>query len=279
MILLQETYTQLFDRDLENDIRGHMPSYFKDAIVGMIKGPIWVDVERLHNHRVLLPVTVKQVFMEIILYRPNAKLQAIKEMYDGLHPRSPLVKTIKSYCSGKTGQLLVRCLETTRNEDGTDALYTDSVRADARRLHQGIWDRSTETDDVVDIFARSSREKIISMMEQFESMYSLSLTAYIKERLKGDFRDTLLVLLSWAEDPVQYSRDALFKLFPIDKGPTRDFHTITHTMLWAHWNRPMFEVGKMRLRYTGYNLRKHLEKDLVGDSYQKLMLKIYDRNY
>jgi hypothetical protein len=284
MILLQETYTQLFNRDLKSDIRGYMPSSlkdasFKDAIIGMIKGPIWVDVKRLHNPHALPPVTAKQVFMEIILFRPNSQLQAIKQMYDRLYPRTPLEKHIKISCPGKTGQLLAMCLETTRNEDGSDTRYADMVRADTRRLHQGIWQHDADMDEVIEIFARSSREKIFSMMEQFEFIYPLTMTAYIEDRLKDDFRDTLLVLLSWAEDPVQYSRDTLFKLFHIQPGHYRDMPTLTHTMLWAHWNRTMFEVGKMRLQYTGYRLRERLEKGLSKSSYQKLMLTICERKY
>jgi hypothetical protein len=35
----------------------------------------------------------------------------------------------------------------------------------------------------------------------------------------------------------------------------------------------------MKLRYTKSNLREHLKDALVGDSFEKLALKIHDRNY
>jgi hypothetical protein len=279
MALLRETYTQLFGRKLEDDIGRYTRVEFKHAILGLIKGPVWLDVERLHDRTALGPVTVQQIFTEIILYRPSTKLKAIQEMYEQIHKKA-LVETTKKTCPGSTGQFLAMYLKTTQPEDGVDALDTDTIKDDVRLLHEVAWRNDKEIDQVSGIFARSSHEKLLVIMEEFESRYTIGLKDFIKKKITGDFQETLLSLLSWAEDPAEYSRSCLIKLWPIYKNrPARDTWTITHTMIWGHWNRALFEVGKMRLRYAGYSLRKELERGLIDDSYQKLMLNICDGAY
>lgn len=280
MALLQETYTSLYDRNLEDDIRGYMPSYFKDAILGMIKGPVWSDVQRL-NDLIEEPREEMRVFTfsEIIFYRTQAKLQAIKGLYRERHSK-PLAEWIQHRCSGDTAQLLVKYLETTRCEDGSDALDTASIRGDVQLLHQGLWRKGKEDmETVLGILAGSSRERVIALVDKFKAVYRVSLTRYIKEKTTGMLQFTLRLLLSWSEDPIQYARDCLVKLWPVSTRSTQ-LSAITHTMVWAHWNRTMFESAKMRLRYTtSSNLRLELKRGLPDDSYRGLMFKIYDGEY
>lgn len=280
MALLQETYTHLYDRNLEDDIRGHWPSCFKDAILGIIKGPVWSDVNRLSD-LVVDPREEMRVFTfcEIIFYRTQDKLRAVKELYEEKYSR-PLAEWVRLCCSTDPAQLLVKYLETSRCEDGTDALDTASIRADAQLLHQGFW-RKTKDDmeTVSNILASSSRERLIALMDEFEAVYGVKLAKYLKEKTTGILLFTLQFLLSWAEDPIQYARDCLVKLWPVRNGAA-ELSAITHTMVWGHWNRTMFESGKMRLRYTtSSNLREELERGLHGDSFRDLMFKIYDGKY
>lgn len=206
MAFLQQAYTQPYDRDLEKDIRGYVPSYFKDTILGMIKGPAWSDVEGLGD-LILEPRKEMRnfVFSEIIFYRTQAKLQEIKELYHQNHSR-PLAEWVKLRCSADTAQLLVKYLETGRCEDGTDALDTQSIRVDAQLVRQGIRQKGTDIDYVLDILARSSRERLIALMDEFDAMYHVSLVDYIEVKTTGALRCALSLLLSWAEDPIQYSR-------------------------------------------------------------------------
>ncbi|KAJ6051301.1 uncharacterized protein N7446_005933 [Penicillium canescens] len=286
MALLQQTYTQLYHRDLEEDIRGHIPSFFKDAILGMINGPTWSDVERLrHLFLEEREDMTNFVLCQIIFYRTQAKLEALKEMYAQKCSESLIecVKwLVKHRCWGSTaqltGQLLIKYLETVRCEDGTDALDAQSIRVDAQLLHQGIWRKGEEMDYVLDILARSSRERLTALMDEFEAIYAISLVDYIEKKITGALQLTLRWLLSWAEDPIQYSRDCLIQLWPINNR-ANNIRAINHTMVWAHWNRTLFEAGKMRLRYTRCNLRKELERGLFDDSYRELMFKICDGNY
>ena len=158
-------------------------------------------------------------------------------------------------------------------------LDTASLRADAELLHQGIWRQGQEDMEYVsDILARSSRERLIALMDKFEAVYRVSLGAYIGEKTTGTLQLMLRLLLSWAEDPIQYARDCLVKVLPVKNGMA-ECSAISHTMVWAHWNRTMFEAGKMRLRYTtSTSIRMELEKGL-HDSYQRLVLNIYDGKY
>ncbi|KAJ6007236.1 hypothetical protein N7522_005587 [Penicillium canescens] len=213
--LLQQTYTQLYHRGLEDDILGHIPSSFKDAILGMIKGPIWCngvadprvqfglfglvgetcidlgalhyiwsDVERLRylswEER---PDMVHFVLCQVIFYRTQAKPQAIKEMY-AEKCSEPLIERVKWL-------LLIMYLETVRCEDGTDALDTQSIRVDAQLLHQGIWRKGEDIDHVLDILARSSRERLIALMDEFRARYNINLVDYIEEKINGGFQFTL----------------------------------------------------------------------------------------
>lgn len=280
MALLQQTYTQLYQRNLEEDIRGYIHSNFKDIMLGLVKGQTWSDVNRL-NDLILEPVEEKRVFTccEIIFYRTQAKLQAIKELYEQKHSK-PLAELVRRCCSGHTAQLLVNYLETPRCEDGTDTLDTASMRADAQLLHQGIWHQGQEDMDYVsDILARSSRERLIALIDEFEAVYRVSLGKYIGEKTTGTLQFTLRVLLSWAEDPIQYARDCLVNVLPVKNG-VAECSAVTHMIVWAHWNRTMFEAGKMRLRYTtSTNMRMGLEKGLYDDSYRELVFKIYDGKY
>ncbi|KAJ6079654.1 hypothetical protein N7467_009407 [Penicillium canescens] len=280
MALVQETYTRLFHRVLEEDIRGHSPlySFFTSAILGMTKGQIWMDVEHLQQMYCGWPeALILQSFSEIIFYRPRAMLQAIEELYNQKHSK-PLVDFVKLLCKGGAAQLFARCLETVRCEDGTDALDTQQIRVDVQQLHQGIRQQGENMSFSLDILARSSRERLIAIMDVFEEIYSVSLVDYIKQKVTDGFQMTLVYLLSWSEDPVQYARDVLAKLWHV-KPRSLYMVSVLHTMIWAHGNRALFEAGKMRLRYTKSDLREHLKDALVGDSFEELVLKIHDGNY
>jgi hypothetical protein len=280
MALLQQTYTQLYQRDLEDDIRGHIPSDFKDTILGMIRGPVWSDVKRL-DELILEPLEAKRVFAfcEIIFYRTPANLQAIKQLYEQKNSE-PLAEYVRHRCYGHTAELLVKYLDTSRCEDGTDVLDTASIRADTQRLHQGIWRQGKEDIEYVsNILASSSRERLIALLDEFEAVYHVNLRKYAKEKTTDTLQLALRLLLAWAEDPIQFARDCLVKLLPVENRMA-ERSTITHTMVWAHWNRTMFEAGKMRLRYTtSTDVRRELEKGLHDDSYRELILKIYDARY
>lgn len=280
MTLLQQTYTQLYQRDLENDIRGHIPSEFKDVVLGMIKGQVWSDERRLDD-LITDPVDERRVFAfcEIIFYRTPDKLKAIKELYEQ-NNSSSLAKYIRSRCfEHNTAELLVKYLETSRCEDGSDALDAASIRADVQLLHQGIWKQGKDMEYVSDILARSSRERLIALLDEFEAVYHIKLRKYAKDKTTGTLQLALRLLLAWAEDPIQFARDCLVKLLPIGNRMA-ERRAITHTMIWAHWNRTMFEAGKMRLKYTtSTDIGKELAKGLLDDSYRELILKIYDANY
>lgn len=281
MELLQQTYTQLYQRDLEDDIRGHIPSDFKDTILGMIKGQVWSDVKRLEE-LIYEPLDTKRVFAfcEVIFYRTPAKLREIKQLYEEKNSE-PLAEYVRRRCwYGHIAELLVKYLETSRCEDGTDALDTGSIRADTQLLHQGIWCQGKEDMEYVSsILASSSRERLIALQDEFEAVYHVKLRKYAKEKTTGTLQLALRLLLAWAEDPIQFARDCLVKLLPVENGKA-ERSAITHTMVWAHWNRTIFETGKMRLRYTtSTDVRTELRKGLYDDSYRELILKIYDAKY
>jgi hypothetical protein len=280
MALLQQTYMQLYQRDLEDDIRGHIPSDFKDTILGMIKGQIWSDVQRL-DKLIIEPLEAKRVFTfcEIIFYRTPDKLRAIKQLYEQKNSES-LAEYVRRRCYGHTAELLVKYLQTSRCEDGTDALDAASIRADIQLLHQGIWRQGKEDIEYVsNILATSSRERLIALLDEFEAVYHVKLRKYAKEKTTDTFQLTLRLLLAWAEDPIQFARDCLVKLLPIENRAA-ERSAITHTMVWAHWNRTIFEAGKMRLRYTTTtDIRKELGRGIHDDFYRELIFKIYDAKY
>ncbi|KAJ5595687.1 hypothetical protein N7450_002145 [Penicillium hetheringtonii] len=280
MALLQQTYTQLHQRDLEDDIRGHIPSDFKDTILGMIEGQVWSDVKRLDD-LISEPVEERRVFTfcEIIFYRTPAKLQAIKQLYE-LNNSRPLAEFVRRRCYGHTAELLVTYLETSRCEDGSDSFDIASIRADTQLLHQGLWRQGKEDIEYVStILAKSSRERIIALLDEFEAVYHVKLRKYAKEKTTGTFQLAVRLLLAWAEDPIQFARDCLVKLLPV-QNRAAERSAITHTMLWAHWNRTIFETGKMRLKYTtSTDMRTELRKGIYDDSYRELILQIYDAKY
>lgn len=279
MALLKENYKRLFNCDLESDISRYTSSEFKHAMLGLIKGPVRLDVDRLHSHIALPPITTQHIFTEIILSRSSARLKEIQEMYDQMHRKS-LVDSIRSLCPGRTGQFLAMYLETARPEDGVDARDIERIQADVRYLHEGIWLNGKNMDQVSAIFARSSQERLSAIIDEFEARYLVSLKEFVGSKIEGDYQETLLALLSWADDPMKLTRDFLIKLWPIHKNRLgRDTWTITHTLLWGHFNRTLFRVGKMRLRYSGYFLRDELERGLFDDPYRKLMLRICDAKY
>lgn len=279
MELLQRTYTHLYHRDLEADIRGHIPGFVKIAILGMIKGQVWSDVQRIENlctdpHK----ARVISSLCEIIFYRTPAKLREIKQLYEERNSE-PLAEYVRRRYDGHIVELLVKYLETSRCEDGTDALDTASIKADVQLLHQGIWRQGKEDIEYVsNILANSSRERLIALLDEFEAVYHVTLRKYAAEKTTDMLHLVLRLLFSWAEDPIQFARDCLVKLLPVT-GWASDYSAITHTMLWAHWNRTMFDAGKMRLRYTQWNIRGSLMKGLRDDSYRELILKIYDAEY
>ncbi|KAJ5180110.1 hypothetical protein N7492_003320 [Penicillium capsulatum] len=230
MALLQESYAQLFNFKLEDDISRYTSSEFKQALLALIKGPIWLDVERLHNLMSLPPITEQQIFTEIIFSRSSSRLKEIQTLYDQLHKR--------------------------------------------------IWLNGKNMDDVSAICARSSPERLAAVIDAFEARYLVSLQEFVKSKIDGDYQETISSLLSWTDDPMKFTRDVLIKLWPIYKDrPGRDTWTITHTLIWGHFNPTLFRVGKMRLRYSGYFLRDELERGLFDNSYRKLMLRLCDGDY
>lgn len=281
MALLQQTYTTLYQRPLQDDIRGHIPSEFKILLLDMVNGPVWSDVRRLEELH-LEPVEAKRVLAlcEMIFCRTPAKLHAITALYEEKNSK-PLAKLIRHQCSKSTAELLVKYLETTRCEDGTDALEKASLRPDVQLLHQGLWQQGKEDmETALNILARSSRERLIALLDEFEAVYHVPLGEYATEKTTGTLQLALGLLLAWTEDPIRFARDCLVKLVPVKYGAA-ERSAITHTMAWAHWNRTLFEAGKTRVRYTTSwaDFRRELERGHYEDAYRELILKICDGKY
>lgn len=272
--LLQETTKQIYRYDLVKTLKWTTTGLFKKAIVALMLGPVWNDINRLRRIILSADAPRHRLCAEVIFYRTTAQLAKIKETHQDRY-RSPVEDFINCY-QKRTRQLLRLYMETARPDDGSDIRDTEGIEADARTLHDTIPHKGKEAEFSA-LLVRCSHQRLVAISDEFRSIYAVALEDYIKEHISGDFQNTLQWLLSWARDPAEYGACILRKLFPSEfTDLMNDERLVIDTFVWCHWNRPVFEAGKEKLDAEGFNLRAKLEKRVVKGPFRDLILRIYD---
>src|SRR5271155_4840733 len=115
MALIRNTYSQRFNRSLENDITKETSSWFREGLLAILRGPLMQDV---HNvHKAIKGLGTKESFLnDVLLGRSNADMRAIKQAYQQTYQHT-LEADVKGDLSMKTERLFGMVMTATRAEE------------------------------------------------------------------------------------------------------------------------------------------------------------------
>lgn len=239
MTLLRKTYSERFNRSLEDDIKKETSGHFREGLLALVRGPLYQDVENVYAAIKGLG-TKELVLNDVLLGRSNADMRAIKQEYHrrfGHH----LEADVKGDLSLKTERLFSMVMAANRAEE-VAPIIPQAIDRDISELHQATEGRvSTDQITVCSILSSRSDNQIRVIAQQFEQRYRIKLETVIEKEFSGHMQDALLLMLGRATDPAM---TAAVQLEYTMRGPgTRD-SLLVNRVIRIHWNRDHMDQVK-----------------------------------
>ncbi|KAJ0424907.1 hypothetical protein BJY00DRAFT_275506 [Aspergillus carlsbadensis] len=264
---VRATYTTHIRRDLHADVKSETSSYFRQALLAIIDGPLLHDAASARE-AVEGIGTKEWLLNDILLGRSNADLNAIKTSYERTYRRS-LQKDVEDDLSFKTRNLFTLILRAARHDENAPIDYR-AIQAEAQNIHGATAARVVNNaDEVCSLFARSSNNELRALNQAFSERYHTSLEAHLEKEFSGHMKDALLHILRTALDPAL--RDAVL-LEECMKGMGTKDERLVVRVVRVHWDRQHLENVK-RAYQSKYkqDLVKRVRGETSGD-YQRLLV-------
>ncbi|KAI9375502.1 hypothetical protein BJX61DRAFT_130495 [Aspergillus egyptiacus] len=264
---VRATYSSHIRRDLYADVKSETSSYFRQALLAIIDGPLMHDTT-CAREAVQGVGTKEWLLNDILLGRSNADLQAIISQYERTYRRS-LQKDVEDDLSFKTRTLFSLVLRAARKDESAPVDY-HAMQTEAQNIHSATAARIVNNaDEVSALFARSSDNELRALNQAFSERYHTSLETHIEKEFSGHMKDALLHMLRTALDPAM--RDAVLLEECMKGMGTKDERLVVRAVR-VHWNRQHLENVK-RAYQSKYktDLVKRVKGETSGD-YQRLLV-------
>ncbi|XP_048586535.1 uncharacterized protein LOC5516017 isoform X2 [Nematostella vectensis] len=204
---LNDEYNKRYKKDLVEQLDGKVAIDVHEAVTSLLLPATKADVRSLYYAMKGLGTKEAQL-IEILCTRSNAEIQEIKQEYNKKYGRS-LTDDMKSETSGDFENLLETLLKGSRDES-TD-VNKELVTKDAAALvSAGVARWGTDEDQFITILSQRSSAHVQAVLAEYKTLSGgVSLADTVRDEMKGDLRDALLVLISYGQDPSQAAADKL----------------------------------------------------------------------
>ena len=264
---LKPTYQQRHHRSLEADLESETSSYFRMALLSIVRGPLHQDVWCL-NKAIKGLGTKESLLNDVLIGRSNADLQAIKATYQQTYHR-PLESDVRGDLSAKTERLFAMILAATRQEDSAPFI-PQQIDADVTELHRATEAKiGTDQLTVCSILSNRSDGHIRAIAQAHEHKYRIPLEKVIQREFSGHMQQALVQMVRCGTDRAM--RDAML-LEDTMAGPGTKDELLVCRVVATHWNREhMAQVrGAYKARF-GRELVDRIRGDTSGD-YERILV-------
>lgn len=257
---LIETYSKEINRDLLNDIKSETSGNFEDLLVALLTPTIEYDAAQLRKAMKGIG-TDEEVLIEIIGTRAPAELEQITAAFKYLYEHD-LEADVRSETSGDFKKALCSRL---KNKDEAQP----DINRDVDVLYKAGQGRiGTDEAVFVSILSTRSKQYMAQLNVAYANKHGKSLASVVESECSGDFRRSLLALVT---PPAEYLADKLYKAM---KGMGTDDKCLIRIVA-SQRGRLLKEIGQVFLNKYQKSLKKMVEDDTSGD-YKKLLVRVLE---
>ena len=265
---LKQTYYQRHKRSLEDHVKSETSSYFRLALLSILRGPLQQDVFLL-DKALKGAGTDETLLNDVLIARSNADMKIIKDAYQATYTRR-LEDDVNSDLSSKTKQLFSMILDAKRQEDMAP-VYPQTVDTLVTEIH-----RVTEAKILADkltachILSSHSDGQIRAISLAYEQKYRTPLEKVIRKSFSGHMETALVQMVNAAADRAK--RDADLLEDTMAGLGTKDEMLISR-LVRIHWDRQ--HMDQVKKAYFKHHNKVELSARIKGETsgnYQKLLM-------
>ncbi|KAL5108574.1 Annexin A7 [Taenia crassiceps] len=263
-------YLALFGKHLEKDLKRELTGNFEEVVLASLQDV--AEMKACALRKAMKGAGTKEhVLIQVIAVASNSELQQIKHAYQTIVERD-LEKDISSETSGDFRCILVAMLQAQRDENPN--VNQAQVEVDADALYKsGEGRMGTEESRFTQIFSQRSFQHIKEIAKTYAIRYKKTLIEAIKSETSGDYRETLITIVSFAEDQivlyVKWLQDSM-----VGMG-TRDDDLIRLILSSAEIN--LGDIKEAYQRKTNKLLTNAIQSETSGD-YKRMLIAIVEGN-
>ncbi|XP_048586536.1 uncharacterized protein LOC5516017 isoform X3 [Nematostella vectensis] len=266
---LNDEYNKRYKKDLVEQLDGKVAIDVHEAVTSLLLPATKADVRSLYYAMKGLGTKEAQL-IETLCTRSNTEINDIKQEYSRKYGRS-LTDDVKSETSGDFENLLETLLKATRDE--STKIDEDLVTQDAAALvSAGVARWGTEEDQFITILTQRSSAHVQAVLAEYRTLSGgVTLADTIRDEMKGDLRDALL-LLAYGPNVYQARADKLHTAL-------HDGNTVTVARIVA--GTPQDSMADLEASYNAtYNPKAYFEVEKrCSEDLKKIILnRLKDRS-
>ncbi|GBG88888.1 hypothetical protein CBR_g48500 [Chara braunii] len=228
------TYRTLYGRYLLQDIRANLGGIVGQGLITLLQPPAFRDAGWIRKAVTRVP-TNENLLREVLCARNNKEIRDIHVAYKEMFARD-LYRDIKTVCSGKFRDLLLKILRARRSEAPAEEVRAEEIARDLRLASINAYngcdteDEESNRDLFVDVFTKESVSQLRLVMEIYQKDFSEPVQDAIARTLTGHLMKAVKFTSLWAQSEAKYFahllHDALFP--PLDERKSvRTLHSIS----------------------------------------------------
>ena len=265
---LKAAFTQRHRRNLIPDLESETSGYFRDGLVALARGPLEQDCFLIQKAISGLG-TKESVLNDVLLARSNADINAIKAHYQHMYHRT-LENDVRGDLSMKTERLFNMVLSARRNEESSPVVPYETNDA-VDQLYRATEGTKVGVDQltVCSILSSRSDGQIRAISQAYQQKYHRALGNVIEKSFSGHMEDSLIFMLSAAEDRAKHDATLLEDSM---KGMGTKDELLVNRVVRIHWDRQRGAQAKAAYRHF---FKKELSERIKGETrgdYERLMV-------
>ncbi|KAK4961893.1 hypothetical protein LTR10_002386 [Elasticomyces elasticus] len=254
-------------RDLVKDVRSETSGYFREGLEAILRGPLDQDCHELHES-IKGMGTKESAMNDVLLARPNADLNAIKQRYHQLY-RKTVEADVKGDLSMKTERMFDMVMAARRNEESSP-IIPQQIDGDIAEIYRSTEGKvGADSMQVCSILTNRSNGQIRAIAQGYKQRYHRSLQDVIKKEFSGHMEQALCYIVGAAEDPAKHDADLLEDAM---KGMGTNDKALVRRIIMVHWGPDRLNQCKSAYKhFYKQELANRIRGETRGD-YEKLML-------
>lgn len=262
-----EKYTDMFGRDLKEDLKSELGGNFEEAVLAMLDSPYDLLVDALHD-AFKAPGTDEKVIIDILCCRTPDEIEQLRQHYE-LKYGTALDDELEADLSGDF-QMLMRSL-VAAGRDESETVDSPTAISDAQTLYDAGVGKNSDTDEeeFIRVLNMRSFPQLKETFQEYERLAGAPIEDAISQEFTGDMKSGLLAIVQRVKDPLGYYAERLRATMV---GPGTDDTTLIRILV----SRSEIDLADIRTRYKEmYNeeLVEAVKEDTRGE-YCKLLVAI-----
>merc|ERR1719436_1172695 len=186
---IKETYNNIFERDLEKDVKSECRGDYEKLLVSILAegrependvdvATAQAEAQKLYNAGEGKWGTDESTFNRIIATRLFKQLQATFNAYKGLSSKT-MEEAIESEMGGDLERAMMHAVRAARNRN----LYF------AQEIYETMAGAGTDEDDLIQLIVEHAEVDMVQIKQEFMNKYKKSLAEWVKNDLSGDLEN------------------------------------------------------------------------------------------